>query len=337
MKEAMLYEKLYNNAVHCFLCSHNCQISEGKFGICGVRKNSKGTLYTLSYGKLVACNIDPIEKKPIFHLLPGSGSLSIATVGCNFRCSFCQNWQISQMRKGVKDELPGDELSHEEIVEIAISKSLKSISYTYTEPTIFFEYAYETAKLAKSKGLFNIFVTNGFMTPETLKLSPGVIDAANVDLKSFREEYYKNVCGARLAPVLESIKLMRKLGIWVEVTTLIVPGKNDSKEELSDIAEFLASVDKSMPWHISRFHPDYNMADIPATPVKTLEMARSLGIEKGLKYVYVGNFFGQAWENTLCYKCGKLLIEREGFTILQNKVVDSKCPDCSAVIDGVML
>ncbi len=335
LKEAMLYEKLDSNLVHCYLCSHHCKIGDGKLGICRVRKNINGTLFSLSYGKLIACNVDPIEKKPIFHLLPGSSSLSIATMGCNFRCSFCQNWQISQASKDGTGELPGEYVTPEKIIRLAQEYHTRSISYTYTEPTIFFEYAYEIAKQAKEKGIYNIFVTNGFMTREMLEMSKGIIDAANVDLKSFRDEYYKKVCGGRLEPVLDSIKLMKKLGMWIEITTLLVPGMNDSEPELNEIADFIFSCGRDIPWHISRFHPDYDMMDLPATSTKALEIARLIGINKGLKYVYVGNLPHQGWEDTICHSCKNTLIERSGYSILQNNLIGPKCSFCKATIEGI--
>jgi pyruvate formate lyase activating enzyme len=337
LKEALLYEKIRENKVSCRLCAHNCKIPEGKFGICGVRQNRDGALYSLVYGNPIALNIDPIEKKPIFHILPGSKSYSLATAGCNFTCGFCQNWQISQITKDEDFKVTGERLSPEEVVSQALTYKCESISYTYTEPTIFFEYAYDIGKLARQKGLYNVFVTNGYMSLECLDMLKGILDGANVDLKSFKDDFYKNTCGARLKPVLESIRYMKKLGIWVEVTTLVVPGENDSEEELKDIVGFLADVGREIPWHISRFHPDYNMTDKSSTPVKTLVRAREIGFNAGLKYVYTGNIPGDEGENTFCYNCKKLLIGRFGFQILQNNIRDSKCKFCNTVIDGVKL
>lgn len=343
-KEALLYEKLENKLIHCYLCSHHCRIAEGKFGFCGVRQNIDGILYTYAYGSVVAAHIDPIEKKPLYHFLPGTSSYSIATIGCNFRCGFCQNWEISQQsfmdfRKGFIPEgtvfdLKGELLSCEEIVRLALSNKCKSISYTYTEPTIFFEYAFETAKLAKENGLYNCFVTNGYMTKECIQGIRPYLDAANIDLKFFKESSYKNVCAATLEPVKNSIHLMRELGIWVEVTTLLIPGENDSDEELKGIAEFLAGVDKNIPWHISRFHPDYKFADHKATPVETLKKAQSIGVRAGLKFIYVGNVFG--WGNdTYCPDCKKLLIKREGFSVSGYNIKNGECGYCTATISGL--
>jgi len=333
MKEALLYEKLENNSLRCYLCSHYCSIPKNEFGFCAVRQNIGGILYTDTYGKVIAAHVDPIEKKPLFHFLPGSLSFSIASAGCNFRCGFCQNWEISQ---GAKDK---DLNSHTQdtavqvIVDEALRNKCKSISYTYTEPTIFFEYALETAKLAKEEGLCNIFVTNGFMTKEcTLMIKP-YLDAANIDLKFFRQESYSKICSGALTPVLNSIRLMKECGIWVEITTLIIPGKNDSEDELEGIAKFIASVDKNMPWHISRFHPDYQFTSYSSTPIDTLKAAQGLGNKCGLKYIYVGNVSGFG-SDTYCHNCHKLLIKREVFSVLEYNVKQGKCVFCDAVIPG---
>ncbi|NQT95852.1 MAG: AmmeMemoRadiSam system radical SAM enzyme, partial [Candidatus Omnitrophica bacterium] len=248
-KEAMLYKKLQGEAVECYLCNHRCRLLESKYGFCGVRQNIGGTLYTHVYANIVANHVDPIEKKPLYHFLPGTSTYSIATIGCNFRCGFCQNWQISQL--STKDAGTGEyELKPEEVVKEAQKSGCKSIAYTYTEPTIFFEYALDTARLAKEKGLYNIFVTNGYMTKEALDCINPFLDAANIDLKFFNDQTYKKICQGRLEPVLESIRHMKKLGIWIEVTTLIVPGLNDSEEELKGMAGFIADTGVEIPWHI---------------------------------------------------------------------------------------
>ncbi|MCG2686294.1 AmmeMemoRadiSam system radical SAM enzyme, partial [Candidatus Parcubacteria bacterium] len=253
--------------------------------------NHHGQLFSLNYGRLIAAHVDPIEKKPLYHFLPGSNSFSIATAGCNFRCSFCQNWQISQFPKAqTRSEFPGRAWTPEEVVSAALENNCASIAYTYTEPTVFFEFAQDCAVLAKERGLKNVFVTNGFMSPEALKLAKDWLDAANIDLKSFSEKYYREVCGARLQPVLDNIKLMYQLGIWIEITTLVVPDQNDSPKELQQIAEFIASVSPNIPWHISRFHPDYQMVDgMQPTPLETLQCAAAIGKKAGLNFVYLGN------------------------------------------------
>lgn len=334
MREAILYKKLENNKVECQLCSHRCKIADGKRGICAVRENRGGVLRTLAYGKAIAAHIDPIEKKPLFHFLPGTLSFSIATAGCNFRCGFCQNWDISQLSKQGKGEFPGKDLSPERIVAEAVKNNCQSIAYTYTEPTIFFEYAYDTAKLARKKGLKNVFVTNGFQTPETIGKMVGVIDAANVDLKSFSDEFYRKVCGGRLEPVLEAIKLMWEKKIWVEVTTLIVPEQNDSEKELEQIAKFLADISKDISWHISRFHPDYKMTDVEPTPIETLHGAVEIGKKAGLNYIYVGNVLDDPNEHTYCPKCGKVVIKRFGYQT-ENLLKKARCPFCGFKIPGV--
>ncbi len=286
----MLYEKLENKKVHCYLCSHNCKIDETKAGICGVRQNIDGKLYTHVYGKLIASHVDPIEKKPFYHFLPGTRSFSIATPGCNFKCDFCQNWQISQYKiSDNKFSYQGLEMLPEEIVEAAKQNNCKSIAYTYTEPTIFFEYAYDTAKLAKKQNIKNVFVTNGYMSKKAIDAISPYLDAANIDLKSFNDDFYKKFCKARLEPVLNSIKTMHENDIWMEITTLVVPGQNDSKEELENIAKFISEISKNIPWHISRFYGDYNFTDVEATPIKTLKMAEELGKKNGLKYIHLGN------------------------------------------------
>jgi len=333
-KEALLYEKLADQVVRCNLCSHRCKIAEHKFGFCGVRQNIGGILYTRLYGDLIAVHLDPIEKKPLYHFLPGSLSFSIATIGCNFRCGFCQNWEISQRSFKEGSDFGSEEVAPEETVAEAIKNNCQSISYTYTEPTIFFEYALDTARLAKAKGLYNIFVTNGYMTTEALEMIRPYLDAANVDLKFFRQDSYRKVCGGSLQPVLDSIRAMKELGIWVEVTTLVVPQENDSAPELKDIAEFIAGVDKNIPWHISRFHPDYKFTRTSPTPETTLKEAREIGLQSGLNFVYLGNVYG--WGNdTFCPACKKLLIKREGFSILQYNIQDGKCLSCKTVIPGL--
>jgi len=279
--EAYLYKPLEENKVECNLCSHRCVIKEERCGICGVRENRGGALETLVYGRLIARNIDPIEKKPLFHLLPGSLSYSIATVGCNFKCRFCQNADIAQMPSDRNGMIVGDYFSPRDIVDAALKGDCKTIAYTYTEPTVYFELAYDTAKLAHQKGIKNVFVTNGYMTAEAINMISPYLDAANVDLKAFTEDFYKTYCGAKLAPVKETLKLMKSLDIFIEVTTLLIPGLNDDKQELKDLAVFLAdSLGTDTPWHISRFHPTYRLTNRPSTPVETLVMAREIGIRR---------------------------------------------------------
>ncbi|MEW6068460.1 MAG: AmmeMemoRadiSam system radical SAM enzyme [Nitrospirota bacterium] len=333
MKEAMFYEKLDDKKVRCFLCAHHCIIKEGKRGICHVRENKDGTLYSLVYGKVISMNVDPIEKKPLFHFLPGSISFSIATVGCNFRCLHCQNYEISQYPKE-HDDIAGQDVSPEGIVEAAKRYGCESISYTYTEPTVFFEFAYDCARLAHEKGIKNVFVSNGYTSPEATKTIAPYLDGNNIDLKG-DAEFYKKICGAKVEPVKETIKLMKELGVWVEVTTLIIPDHNDSEDCLRNIAEFIKSVDPSIPWHVTQFYPTYQLTDKPRTPIKILRRAREIGFEAGLKYVYEGNVPGEGGENTYCPNCKELLIKRFGFSISENKIKNEKCSKCGAEIEGV--
>ena len=265
MKEAQFYLKKEEKKVQCYLCSHRCLIVPGKVGICGVRKNIDGLLYSLVYGKVIADNVDPIEKKPLFHFYPGSQSYSIATVGCNFRCLHCQNFSISQMPRD-ESAILGKGFSPEKIVSLASDYQCKSISYTYTEPTIFLEFALDIGELAHKQGIKNIFVTNGYITPEVLQSVHSIIDAANIDLKSFDEKRHLELCGAKLKPVLESIQLYHELGIWIEVTTLIIPDFNDSEEELEKIAHFLAAIDTGIPWHVTQFYPTYKLTNKQRPP-----------------------------------------------------------------------
>jgi pyruvate formate lyase activating enzyme len=335
MQEARFWESLADQKVQCHLCGHECQIDPGQRGICRVRENRDGTLYSLVYGKIISENIDPIEKKPLFHFLPGSRAYSIATVGCNFQCLHCQNYEISQYPRFHEGEIIGLARTPEDIVAAALGSKAASISYTYTEPTISLEFAQDTARLARAQGLRNNFVSNGFMTEASAQALAEVIDADNIDLKSFKDEHYRKVCKARLQPILDTIVRLKQSGVWLEVTTLVIPGLNDSTEELTDIAQFIKGVGADIPWHVSAFYPTYKMLDRPRTPVATLLKARDIGLAAGLRYVYTGNIPGKGGESTFCYACGELLIERIGFQIHRNALQDGKCPKCQAEIDGV--
>lgn len=325
--QAMLYTKADSQAVDCFLCNHRCHIAEGKRGFCRVRQNREGTLYSLVYGRLVAQNMDPIEKKPLYHFQPGTRSYSIATPGCNFRCGFCQNWRISQVDAAPAFASLGY-TAPQDVVQAAVGARARSIAYTYTEPTIFMEFALDCARLAHDHGLSNVFVTNGYQTPEAVKAMTGLIDGANVDLKAFTDEFYRKQCSSSLQPVLNTIRNMHKAGIHVEVTTLVVPGRNDSEEQLRGIAEFLADVSPDVPWHISRFHPDYKETGIEPTPLQTMEKAGQLGRDAGLHYVFLGNVLTEQGQNTHCPGCGKLLVRRSGFARPTVNIEEPKCPDC---------
>ena len=333
MKEAMFYEKAEDGKVRCHLCAHSCLISEGKRGICSVRENHAGKLYSLVYGKLIAKHIDPIEKKPLFHFYPASRSFSIATAGCNFKCRHCQNYQISQHVRTYQ-YIPGEDATPEEVVREAELRNCESISYTYTEPTIFMEFAYDCAKLAHEKGIKNVFVSNGYTSAEAARAIAPYLDANNIDLKG-DDNFYKEIVGARLQPVLDTIKLMKELGVWVEVTTLVIPTYNDSDDFLRWAAEFIKSVDVNIPWHISQFYPTYRLTDQPRTPLATLRKAREIGLKAGLNYVYIGNVPGEGGENTYCPSCKQTVIERIGYTIKKIRMKNSQCSNCNKVIAGI--
>jgi len=323
------FYRVEGDRIVCQLCRHYCKLKEGQVGVCGVNENEGGKLKNLVYGKVSAINIDPIEKKPLYHFLPSSKSLSIGTVGCNFKCPFCQNWQISQS----KDVDSGYLVTPKQLVDLALEYGCESISYTYNEPTIFYPFAKDVALLAKERGLKNVFVSNGFETPEIIEDMVGVIDAFNIDIKGFKSEYYKKYLKGDLEAVLDTIRLFNKKGFWVECTTLIVPGDNDSEDEIRDIAKFIASVSRDIPWHLSAFHPDYKVKDKGATPISTMKRAYEIAKEEGLKYVYLGNILVEA--NTYCPHCGELLVERLGFDVLQNNLKDGHCPKCNTKIAGV--
>ena len=336
LHDALLYDTLVDHQVQCNLCAHRCRIGEYRFGICQVRENREGKLFTHVYGNLIAEHVDPIEKKPLYHFLPGSSAYSIATPGCNFRCDWCQNWQISQMPREM--QMPeGQRVPPEEIISRATKSGCESIAYTYTEPTIFFEYAQDVSILAKKNGLKNVYVTNGFMTPEMIEMAAPYLDAANVDLKAFDDKTYRTLMGGRLEPVLESCRLMKSMGIWLEVTTLIVPGVNDELEEINAMAQFIANdLGPETPWHLSRFFPQYRMQDRGPTSEKILEQAEQIGKQAGLQYIYIGNVSEPS--NTYCRACGHELITRYGYFIQVTGLDGSgKCESCGTKIDGVLL
>ncbi len=330
MKETYLYKKLKDKKVQCQNCAHYCVILPGKRGICGVRENQDGKLYSLVYGKAVAIHVDPIEKKPFFHFLPGSHSLSVATVGCNFKCKSCQNHDISQMPQ-LTGEIEGQEISPKEIVELTLKNNLPSISYTYTEPAIFSEYALDTMKLAKKQGLKNNWVSNGFWSKELFDLISPYLDAANIDLKSFEDDFYIKYCGGRLQPVLDTLKKLKNKKIWVEVTTLVIPTLNDKAEIFKNIANFIKKeLGAETPWHVTQFSGaiSWQLQNLPDTPAKTLESAHKIGKKTGLKYVYTGNIPGLPSEDTYCPKCGTKMIERTGYFI-ERYDKNGKCSKCS--------
>jgi pyruvate formate lyase activating enzyme len=332
-KEAILYKKKADAFVQCVLCAHQCKIGPGKRGACGIRENRGGKLYSLVYGRLVAGNVDHIEKKPLFHFQPGSMSYSIATAGCNMSCLHCQNYQISKEAVNVSP-ISGTVTTSEQVVATALDTGCRSISYTYTEPVIFMEFAMDCASLGTGKGLANVFVTNGFMTTESAGLASQFLDAANIDLKGATDDHYREVCGARLQPVLDTIEKLHASSVWIEVTTLVIPGLNDDRRSFQFIASFLASVDPSIPWHLSRFFPTYRMLDRPPTPFETLKEAEKIGKDAGLKYIYLGNV-PQEKDITCCPHCGHILLERSGYTVVRNRITEGgNCSKCGAGFDG---
>ncbi len=320
-----------NEELDCFLCSHGCHIKPGKRGVCRVRENRDGVLLSLVYGRLIAENVDPIEKKPLYHFLPGTVSYSISTPGCNFRCGFCQNWHISQ-EYGDLERYAAVYTEPEDIVGGACRTRCASISYTYTEPTIYMEYALDIARLAQKEGLKNAFVTNGFQSPQAIEAMTGLIDAANIDLKSFSDDFYRSQCHGHLEPVLNSIRSMHEAGIHVEVTTLVVTGLNDSEDELRQIASFIAGVSRDMPWHISRFHPDYKELDNVPTPMSAIERAVRVGEEQGLRYIYVGNVRDTERQHTRCPECGTTVIRRSIMRVVDHNLAHGKCGACGAAL-----
>ena len=337
--EAYLYQSEKDGlrqTVTCRLCHHYCVIAPGKRGICRVRENKKGVLETLVYGRVIASAVDPVEKKPMFHFLPGTRTYSIATVGCNLKCRFCQNADIAQLPADRDDMIVGEETPPRAVVAAAKRDGCQSIAFTYTEPTVYFEFAHDTARLAASKGLKNIFVTNGYMSAEAVAMAAPHLHGANVDLKAFSNDFYKTYCGARLDPVKQTLKALVNHGVFVEVTTLVIPGLNDSPDELRDLAAFIANeLGCDVPWHVSRFHPTYRLTDRAVTPVDTLLLARDLGLSAGLRYVYVGNVPGGEGENTYCHHCKALLVGRLGYTIRENRILNAACPDCKTPVAGV--
>ncbi len=332
-REALYYTKIDGKTVQCELCPRRCLLMEGMRGACRVRQAEGGRLYTLVYGNPCTYHIDPIEKKPLYHMLPASASFSIATAGCNLRCKFCQNWTISQRPPEETDNI---EMLPQKVVEEAIKNNCSSIAYTYSEPIIFYEYMLDTAKLAREKGLRNVMVTAGYINEEPLRELCKYIDAANVDLKGFDKKYLREVCGQELAPLLQALKIFKEEGVWLEVTNLIVPTLNDDMKTIEKMCIWIRdNLGAETPLHFSRFTPMYKLKNLYLTPVSTLEKARRVAEKAGLKYVYIGNMPGHSAENTYCPDCRALLIERLGFSIKQNNIVKGKCKFCGRLIPGM--
>ena len=322
----MFYRELENKRVRCELCPRGCIIANNTTGFCRVRKNVNGILYSLNYGKAAAIAIDPIEKKPLFHFAPGSQCLSFATVGCNLRCKFCQNWQLSQEF----DEVYGEEIEPEHMVELAMENGVEGIAYTYTEPTIFYEYAYDVMRLAKKNGLYNVWVSNGYTNKDAVKRVSKYMDAINVDIKGDERFYRTMAMVPDIRPIFNALKEYKECGVWIETTTLIIPGYNDSKEAIENIVLWIKkNLGESTPIHFSAFHPDYKLMDIRSTPLHILERAYSIAKNMGMRYVYIGNVFGHKNESTYCWKCGNLLIKRYGFHIVS---YNERCNACGEEI-----
>jgi len=333
MQEAIYWKSAANQSVICELCPHNCHIQAGETGICGVRENRDGVLYSLVYGLACSSAVDPVEKKPLYHVLPGELAFSIATVGCNLRCKFCQNASISQYpleHAGVA----GDQFSPQDVVAQAQNNGCKMIAYTYTEPTIYMEYVLDTARIAQKEVILNVLVSNGYTSTKLIENElAGLIDAANIDLKAFSDSFYKRLCGARLQPVLDAIQAYHAAGIWLELTTLLIPGENDDGAELRELAKFIADLDQNIPWHISRYHPCYQYTQAAPTPLAELERARNIGLEAGLNFVYTGNV-SHAGDNSYCPGCGRQIISRDGFYMREKKMTANCCTYCRQVIAG---
>ncbi|KAF5086515.1 Radical SAM superfamily protein [anaerobic digester metagenome] len=332
-KEAILYEKI-GKSLNCKVCQRRCIISDGKKGFCNMRRNEEGKLYSLNYAAASSVSVDPIEKKPLFHFYPGSTSLSLGTLGCNFRCKHCQNWTISQADLGT---VPTQEIFPEEAVRLAKEYGCGSISWTYNEPTMWFEYTLDSAKLAQKENIKTVYVTNGYMTEEALDLLSPYLDAANVDLKGMSDHFYHELCDARLQPVLETIKSMHELGIHLEVTNLMIPSYNDSDDDVKALVNFMVEeVGVEVPLHFTRFFPYYKLDHLPPTEIATLEKAHKMAKDAGMRYVYVGNVPFTDGENTYCPECGELIIERDGFEVVSDKVKNGKCSKCGAGIDIIV-
>lgn len=332
-KEAMFYEKLPKKMIKCKLCPKECEIGDTERGWCGVRENRNGLYYTMVYGNPCSVNPDPIEKKPFFHFLPGTLAFSIATAGCNMNCKFCQNWEISQARP---EETKNVSLFPAEVVETAKECDCRSIAYTYSEPTVFYEYMIDTAKLGKKAGIKSVVVTAGFINPEPLRTLCKEVDAIKIDLKSFRNDFYNKICNAQLKPVLDTLKIIKKSGVWCEIVYLVIPSLNDSDAELKDTAKWIyENLGPDVPLHFSRFAPMYQLKNLPPTSIERLTSAREIAMDIGLNYVYIGNVAGDPGENTYCPKCKKVVIKRVRYFIKQMNLIDGKCKWCGYKIPGI--
>jgi pyruvate formate lyase activating enzyme len=330
---AELFETHAQNRVQCLLCAHQCNVPDGGVGICRVRKNIGGTLYSMNSDRVAAVHLDPIEKKPLYHFLPGSSAFSIAAMGCNFACRFCQNHSLSVVES--EQSIGGENISPEQLVRQAGQVRAASIAYTYSEPTVFFELMAETARLARQQGIKNVMVSNGYMTSLAVQRLGPLMDAANIDLKAFSEDFYSRYCSARLQPVLETIAALRSMGVWLEVTTLLIPGLNDDREEVRRLISFLLDLGGDTPWHVSRFFPQYRLREIPRTDPSVIRETLELGAEMGLKFLYSGNVAADCWSDSRCPNCGHTLIRRQGYQTDVPGLKGGKCMFCGNSIPGV--
>jgi pyruvate formate lyase activating enzyme len=333
LKEVMFYKRLDDLRIECGICPKECKIADRERGYCGNKENRKGNYYTLVYSQACAVHNDPIEKKPLFHYLPGTNAFSIAAAGCNFECKFCQNWQIAQFRP---EQVDSYTLTPEQVVKLAKDQGSPTIAYTYSEPVVFYEYMYDTAKLGRYQGIGSVMISNGYIKEEPLVELCKYLTAVKIDLKAFTEKFYKETCSGELKPVLETLERLKKIGIWYEIVVLIVPTLNDSEKELREMSRWIrARLGSDVPVHFTRFHPMYKIKNLPPTPVSTLERARKIALEEGIHYVYIGNVPGHEGEHTYCPNCHKAVIKRMGFLIIENRLKAGKCSFCNYSIPGV--
>jgi len=332
IKKARYFKKLPEKKVECTLCPRGCKVADLERGYCGCRENHNGTYYTLVYSRACAVHIDPIEKKPLFHFRPGTRALSFATAGCNIECKFCQNWNISQFRP---EQIKALYITPRKMVEIAKINNTPIIAYTYTEPVIFYEYMYDTAARGKEEGIESVMISNGYIKREPMRALTKVLSAVKIDLKAFTEKFYRDVCHGELKPVLDTLLLLKEVGIWYEIVVLLIPTLNDGEKEIDAMSKWIKkNLGADVPVHFSRFFPTYKMTNLPPTPVATLERARKIAMSNGLHFVYVGNVPGHPGENTYCPGCGKVLIRRIGFKVLENNIKRGKCKFCGRKIPG---
>jgi pyruvate formate lyase activating enzyme len=333
VKPAKMWKRLEGSVVQCMLCPNGCQLNEDERGICRVRQNIRGSLYSIIYSRIAASHVDPIEKKPMFHFLPGSTAFSIATAGCNLSCKFCQNWQLSQVNP---EDIDAERIAPEDLAARARASRSPVIAYTYNEPTVQFEYILDASAVARASGLRSIIISNGYINPEAGRLLAGNLDAIKIDLKGFTDTFYYSICGGRLKPVLDNLVSLRATGKWLELVVLVIPTLNDAAGEIRKMAAWVRkNISPDVPMHFTRFHAMYRIQNLPPTPVETLERCRVIAREEGVRYAYVGNVPGHRWENTYCHSCEKLIIQRSGFFHVENLVKRGACPYCGTRIPGV--